>query len=579
MFTTRNNIWKRFALALLALAVLAPQSRLMAANPTLWELAEENKDNLRISTLIMPQNVRDYLSTEEGLNNAIDWCKKTGVTRVFLETYRGGYTAERGTLEQARARFEAAGIEVSGGVTTTGIGKSSSTGSRGVSCYTSEETRKELQNIFEYTASIFDLIMIDDHFFTDCECEDCQKARGERRWSEYRSDLMVEVSREYTLKPAKAVNPNVKVIIKYPLWYNDFHRRGYDVLRQSALFDLIWAGTESRDYDFDVSPRGEVQYQSYFNMRWIGSIGGTRTGGGWFDPLATTPKTYLEQGRQTVLGEGKEIMLMSYGQLITETNTWGGRAFQGTPIANVEAFRRELPGLFELAKMVRNKPIKGILATKPANSDPYDDFEATTGRKPDAHIYDIVGMLGLPLIPSTGIDTSADAAFFPFQVLKDPTFLEKLRKMLSEGKPVLITDGLAERLVNIGKHENLIVLPVKGDTRSLLKLSREELNAIRDKMLEPIGVKFDALAKVGLYLMGDDIMVIQNFNNEPVDVTMGTSFSMKAQVKLVLPQEESVRHELTSDKLVLNIPPRTLVAINYVASSFTPKSIHRREHH
>jgi hypothetical protein len=204
-------------------------------------------------------------------------------------------------------------------------------------------------------------------------------------------------------------------------------------------------------------------------MRWIGSIGGAKTGGGWFDALATTPKTYLEQARQTVLGDAKEMMLCNYNLLTRETNTWGGRAFQGTGIANVEALRRELPGLFELAKMVRDKPIKGILATKPANSDPYDNFEAMKGaRKPDAHIYDFVGMLGLPLVPSTEIDTSADAAFFPFQALKDPNLSEKLRKMLSEGKPVLITDGLAERLGNIGKHDNLMVLPVKGDMPSCL---------------------------------------------------------------------------------------------------------------
>jgi hypothetical protein len=43
-------------------------------------------------------------------------------------------------------------------------------------------------------------------------------------------------------------------------------------------------------------------------------------------------------------------------------------------------------------------------------------------------------------------------------------------------------------------------------------------------MLEPLGITFDAPAKVGLYLMGDDIMVIENFNDEPVDVTIGTSF-------------------------------------------------------
>ncbi|TVS20927.1 MAG: hypothetical protein EA424_01485, partial [Planctomycetaceae bacterium] len=93
--------------------------------------------------------------------------------------------------------------------------------------------------------------------------------------------------------------------------------------------------------------------------------------------------------------------------------------------------------------------------------------------------------------------------------------------------------------------------------------SREELNAIRNKMLEPTGIKFDAPAKVGLYLMGDDMMVVENFNDEPVDVTVGTSFSVKAQVKLVLPQEESVRHEIAGNMLVYNIPPRTLVVINY----------------
>ncbi len=98
-------------------------------------------------------------------------------------------------------------------------------------------------------------------------------------------------------------------------------------------------------------------------------------------------------------------------------------------------------------------------------------------------------------------------------------------------------------------------------------------------MLEPTGIKFDAPGKVGLYLMGDDIMVIENFNDEPVDVTIGTSFSMKAQVKLVLPQEESIRDEVTSNTLVLNIRPRTLVAINYVAAGFTSKSIRRTEHH
>ncbi|TVS21064.1 MAG: hypothetical protein EA424_00785, partial [Planctomycetaceae bacterium] len=42
MLTTRNNTWKRIALGLLALAVIAPQSLLMAANPNIPELPELN---------------------------------------------------------------------------------------------------------------------------------------------------------------------------------------------------------------------------------------------------------------------------------------------------------------------------------------------------------------------------------------------------------------------------------------------------------------------------------------------------------------------------------------------------------
>ena len=34
--------------------------------------------------------------------------------------------------------------------------------------------------------------MIDDFWFTDCECDECRKARGDQSWAEYRCDLMVE---------------------------------------------------------------------------------------------------------------------------------------------------------------------------------------------------------------------------------------------------------------------------------------------------------------------------------------------------------------------------------------------------
>ena len=148
-----------------ALLFILPVS-LRAAS--LWDLANDKKDLLKISTLFTAQNVRNYLGSDGGLNNAIKWCKDTGVTHVFIETFRDNYTAERKTLENAKAEFAAAGLDVSGCVTTTRMGKIS-TGWNVISCYTNDKTQAELKRIFEFTASLFDEIMIDDFLFTDCQ--------------------------------------------------------------------------------------------------------------------------------------------------------------------------------------------------------------------------------------------------------------------------------------------------------------------------------------------------------------------------------------------------------------------------
>ncbi len=530
--------------------------------PTLWELANEKKDLLRISTIFTAHDVRDKLSSEAGLDSAITWCKDAGITRVFIESFRG-YTAERETLMNAKNKFEEAGIEASGCVTTVNMGKKTSTGYI-VSCYTSEETKKELIRIFEYTASMFDTIMIDDFLFTDCECEECVEAKGDQSWSDYRCDLMVEISRDYILKPARSVNPDVKVINKFPQWYDYFHRRGYVVDEQTELFDIIWVGTETRDNDFVNNTPGlnTPQYEGYFIMRWLGEIGGEKTGGGWFDALGTTSKTYLEQARQTVLADAKEMMLFSYGGLTRETNTYGQR--QGTGIADIEALKGELPGLFELAGMVRDKPIKGVHTVKPPNSEPFSpDPESTaSGRDADAYIYDFVGMTGIPLVPAGKINTGAQSAFFSIQALKDPAFEEKLIGMLEEDKPVLITDGLAALLDNVEHYDNLSVLDVNVDPKNILKFSREELNANRNKLLAPLGISMDAPGMVALYLIGDDLIVIENFNDREVKVNLRTEFPVKGDVRLTLPRDVEVDYEFSEKDLILNsIPPRTLVAI------------------
>jgi len=509
---------------------------------SLWDLANQNKETLRIATLFTAQDVRDRFSSEAGIDAAIDWCKKTGVTHAFIESFRDGYRAERSALEHARDRFRTAACDVSGCVTTTKVGKDS-TGWKGIACYTDGPTQAHIQEIFEYAASMFDEIMIDDFWFTDCECPECQEARGDKSWPQYHCDLMVQVSRQRILQPARAVNPNVKIIIKYPQWYDQFHNRGYEVVRETADFDRTWVGTETRDFA-DQRWGGKVQYEGYYLMRWLGVLGGAKCGGGWFDPYGTHEDTYVEQARQTVLADAKEMLLFCYGSLQRDTGP-----------ANVTKLRTEIPGLFRLAELVRNRPLRGIAAPKPPNSDALDE----------QYVYDFVGMLGLPLVPTDEIRTDVKAAFLPVHALKDPQWQGKLETMLNAGAPVLITDGLARKLPPaLAENKSLLVLPVHGKPRSLLDLTRAQLQPIRDKLLAPLGIRFDAPTKVALYLIGDNCVAVENFSDDTITATLEFAQSVQATRSLILPTDGQADFSFVGGKIEFTrITPRTLVVLRY----------------
>lgn len=495
------------------LGLVCRHAALAAENPNLWDLARSKQSVHRYSTLFTSHQVRDDLGSDAGIEKAIDWCRKTGITKVYVESFRSGYRAKRATLENARDRLRDAGFEVSGCVTTVDIGKVSS-GFRLFNCYTNRATQQELQDIFEYTASMFDEIMIDDFWCTDCTCDECQAARkartvtvGDHRyhvagdsWEDYRCELLVRLSQERILAPARRVNPKARLIIKYPQWYDQFHERGYEVLRETADFDRIWVGTESRDYDH---PKwgGTVQYESYFLMRWLGCLGGPKCGGGWFDPLGTTEKTYVEQARQTVLGGAKESMLFCYGALQGDTGP-----------KDVEALRTSIPELLEVASQVQRRRIAGVAAYKPANSHPENE----------QRVFDFVGMLGLPLVPCHTFPRDAKAAFFSVHALKDPSFVEGLSRFVASGRPVLVTDGLARHLA--GKVDldarNVRILAVKGQPKSLLKMPQAELDELRQPLLKPLGRTLRAPNGVSFYSFDDGSWVVENFNNKEATVEL-----------------------------------------------------------
>jgi hypothetical protein len=502
-------------------ALQCPPAAWAGAETGLWTKAKKDAPIHRFSTLFTAHDVKNHLSKPTGLEEAIAWCRQTAVTKVYIEEFRDGYRAEKQALERARDRFRTEGFEVSGCVTTTRVGKASTGWKEVACCYTDPVTQSNLQSIFEYAAGLFDEIMIDDFWFTDCACVDCDKARQSQSvtvadrqypvhgdtWENYRCELMVRLSRDRVIAPARKVNPRVRFIIKYPQWYDNFHNRGYEVLRETQDFDRIWVGTETRDFS-DQKWGGTPQYEAYFIMRWLGDIGRAKCGGGWYDPYGTTESTYLEQARQTVLGGAHESLLFCYSSLQNQTGP-----------KNIAALRTNISELLEVAAAVKKRHIVGVAAYKPANSHP----------EKEARVFDFIGMLGVPLVPCQDFPTNAPAAFFSIHSLKDAEFTQKLQKFLAAKKPVLLTDGLAQALTNKidCRSEYVHIVPVHQDPKSLLDLKQADIDAWRAPLLKPFKTTFTAMPRVALYLFKDGSWVVENFNDQSADITLnGNSLTL-----------------------------------------------------
>ncbi|HVW58820.1 MAG TPA: hypothetical protein VHC48_02250, partial [Puia sp.] len=97
-----------------------------------------------------------------------------------------------------------------------------------------------------------------------------------------RLDLMAEAAQSLIAGPAKAVNPSVKVVVKYPNWYEHFQGLGFNLEKEPRIFDGIYTGTETRDavlFAQHLQP-----YLGYNIFRYFENIAPGRNGGGWVDP-------------------------------------------------------------------------------------------------------------------------------------------------------------------------------------------------------------------------------------------------------------------------------------------------------
>jgi len=515
------------------------------------------------STLFTAQDVRDRLSTAQGRDEALAFCRKMGITKVYVESFRGDYQADEATLKAARDFFRQAGLKVSGCVTTTGIGKVSSGWNVAV-CYTHRQNQERLEAIFRFTAALFDEIMIDDFFFTDCECSECAAAKGSMSWQQYREKLMLQMSRERVVGPAHAVNPKVKVIIKFPQWYDRFQDRGYVPDQEAAIFDRIWVGTELRNPNSDEWGHTQ-QYLAQFLYRWLTDVGGSKTGGGWFDPYGATPTLYLDQPLTTILAGAPEVFLFHYGELASPE-------YQ----AQAEALAARRVQYEKLATFVSDWG--GIPTYKPVSSDPGGE----------SNIFDKIGMLGIPEAPTAHFPEGARAAILTTQALGDTELVPKLVRLLAAGGTAFISQPLAHRLngdpqlatpapLDIEKGQYLKTLEVGGgkmvvfsdalphltyvDTQNRVELPTPELRSaleeLRRKVSDFTVTSLDAPPRVAVYPLGGRVAVV-NYTELPVACRLTGLAGMAHRLTQLYALDGA---KLASDGGTLWLPPHAVLVV------------------
>ncbi|MGA9406133.1 MAG: hypothetical protein WBW71_03265, partial [Bacteroidota bacterium] len=257
--------------------------------------------------------------------------------------------------------------------------------------------------------------------------------------------------------PAKAVNPKVKIVIKFPNWYEHFQGLGFDLAKEPKLFDGIYTGTETRDPVH--SGQHLQQYESYLIYRYFENIKPGGNGGGWVDPggMAYMDR-YAEQLWMTLFAKAPEITLFDFRQLQrpiqpTDRAEWQGshtsfdfdemlkpiKLENGTMVTPT-TIARAAGYTFEHVDSVIGKlgtPI-GVKSYKPYNSIG-EDF-----------LQNYLGMTGIPMDIVPEFPTQAKMILLTESAKYDPHIVDKIKTQLIAGKNVMITSGLLRAMQGKG---------------------------------------------------------------------------------------------------------------------------------
>jgi len=374
------------------------------------------------------------------------------IDKVYIESERDRVMADEQTLEDLKQFFTARGVQVAGGITFS----DNNSGQFRSFCYTDPADRAFVRHVAELTARHFDEIILDDFFFVTTKYDSDIAAKGSRSWTQFRLQLMDDAAENLILKPARAVNPRVRITIKFPNWYEHFQGLGFDLAQEPRLFDGIYTGTETRD-PFSTDQYLQ-QYESYQILRFFENVAPGRNGGGWVDTFSIRYiDRYAEQLWNTLFAKPREITLFNWAALLQPIQP-GDRPWQ------------DLPTSFDLAQVVpppwvppaADRPPPTMAAIASAALTQVDAFLGKLGRpvgvacyKPlnssgEDFLHNYLGMLGIPIDLRPAFPTDADVVLLTESAKADPDLVAKIKARLEAGKTVVITSGLLRALQGHG---------------------------------------------------------------------------------------------------------------------------------
>jgi hypothetical protein len=376
--------------------------------------------------------------------------------KVYLEVYRDRQIAEEASLDGIKKFFAAHGVAVSGGVTLAAGGQG---GQFGTFDYEDPKDREECRRAVELAARHFDEIILDDFFFYTSKSDADIAAKGSRSWTQYRLDKMREAAANLVLAPARKVNPRVKVIIKYPNWYEHFQGLGYDLDVEAKQFDAIYTGTESRDPY--ITDQLLQQYLSYSIFRYFDNVrpGGANRGG-WVDTFSTRYiDRYAEQLWDTLFAKAPEITLFNWSPFVStqavqpgDRAAWADKATSFVWDDMVRSFKAPAQGSASAGwaraagySLEQIDPVIGKLG-KPIGVASYKPFQSSG----EDFLHTYLGNIGIPIELTPTFPEQAPLVFLAESSKHDRQIVQRIKKQLTAGKSVVITSGLLRALQSQG---------------------------------------------------------------------------------------------------------------------------------